>query len=53
MASIQAHNAGQKSEKCYSREEFTVWLVESCERQQLPVTVTNPSVLADIATLLR
>lgn len=53
MASVQAPTADRKSEKSYSREEFTAWLVQSCERQQLAVTITNPAVLADIATLLR
>jgi hypothetical protein len=53
MASVQAHTAGRKSEKSYSREEFTTWLIQSCERQQVAVTITNPAVLADIATLLR
>lgn len=40
-------------EKSYSRAEFVEWLTESCRRQHLPVTITNPSILADIATLLR
>ncbi|MGV0770825.1 hypothetical protein [Mycobacterium syngnathidarum] len=41
------------NETPYSREEFTTWLTESCERQQVPVTITNPAVLATIAVLLR
>jgi hypothetical protein len=53
MASLQARTAGRKTEKPYSGEEFTTWLVQSCERQQVAVTITNPAVLADIATLLR
>lgn len=53
MASPQVRTADRENEKSYSREEFTAWLVESCERQQLPVIVTNPNVLAGIATLLR
>ncbi|MGB3229768.1 MAG: hypothetical protein WBB57_02400 [Mycobacterium sp.] len=53
MASLQARTAGRQTEKSYSREEFTAWLVQSCERQQVAVTITNPAVLADIATLLR
>ncbi len=53
MASLQAHTGGRKSEKSYSREEFTAWLIQSCERQHLAVTITNPAILADIATLLR
>lgn len=43
----------EQVEKQYSREEFTAWLVQSCERQQLAVTITNPALLSDIATLLR
>lgn len=35
------------------REEFTAWLIASCQRQDLPVTVTDPTVLAAVATLLR
>ncbi len=53
MASPQAHATGRQREKSYSHEEFTAWLVQSCERQQLPVTITNPAVVADIAVLLR
>ena len=53
MANPQAHVSNHQSEKSYSREEFTAWLVQSCERQQLAVTITNPAVLADIATRLR
>ncbi|BBZ08799.1 hypothetical protein MDOR_29680 [Mycolicibacterium doricum] len=53
MASIHKGNAERRIEKSYSREEFTAWLVESCERQQLAVTITNPAILPDIATLLR
>lgn len=52
MASCPAHATSQKIEKSYSREEFTAWLIQSCERQQLSVTITNPAVLADVATLL-
>lgn len=53
MASRQARTADRQSERSYSREEFAAWLIQSCERQQLAVTITNPAVLADIATLLR
>lgn len=34
------------------RQEFTAWLIASCQRQGIPVTVTDPSTLAAIATLL-
>lgn len=53
MARREARTADRKSEKSYSRAEFTAWLIQSCERQQVAVTITNPAVLADIATLLR
>lgn len=53
MASPQAHATGGQREKSYTHAEFTAWLVQSCERQQLAVTVTNPAILADIAILLR
>ncbi len=53
MASPQVRTTNGQNGKPYSLEEFTSWLVDSCERQQLAVTITNPAVLADIATLLR
>lgn len=36
----------------YERPEFIAWLTASCERQNLPVTVTDPTVIERIATLL-
>jgi hypothetical protein len=36
-----------------ARDEFTAWLTASCQRQALPVTVTDPTTLAAVATLLR
>lgn len=36
----------------HERPEFIAWLTASCERQNLPVTVTDPAVIARIATLL-
>lgn len=41
------------SDKPYSREEFTRWLTESCERQHVAITITNPTVLSAIAVLLQ
>lgn len=35
------------------RDEFTAWLTASCQRQGVPVTITDPTALAAIATLLR
>lgn len=37
----------------HERPEFTAWLTASCQRQQVPVTITNPTVLANVAALLR
>lgn len=53
MAKTPATAAPLTDERPYNHEEFTAWLTESCRRQRLPVTVTNPTVLANIATLLR
>ncbi|UGT90718.1 hypothetical protein LTS72_20985 [Mycobacterium ostraviense] len=36
----------------YERAEFIAWLRASCERQNLPVTVSDPTVIARVATLL-
>ena len=35
------------------RDQFTAWLTASCQRQALPVTVTDPTTLATVAALLR
>jgi hypothetical protein len=35
------------------RDEFMKWLTASCERQDVPVIITDPTALAAIATLLR
>lgn len=40
-------------EQPYSREEFTAWLTASCQNQNVPVTITDPAVLAQVATVLR
>jgi hypothetical protein len=53
MASTQPNTQAKTAERSYSRDEFTRWLTESCQRQHLPVTITNPTVLANIASLLR
>lgn len=44
------HDAG--AVPLYEGPEFIAWLTASCERQNLPVTVTDPTVIARIATLL-
>lgn len=36
----------------HERPEFIAWLTASCERNNVPVTVTDPTVIARIATLL-
>ena len=36
----------------HERPEFTAWLTASCQRQGLPVTITDPIVIERIATLL-
>jgi hypothetical protein len=36
-----------------AREEFTAWLTASCQRQALPVIVTDHTTLAAVAALLR
>ncbi|ETZ72422.1 MULTISPECIES: hypothetical protein [Mycobacteriaceae] len=45
------HDAG--AVPLHERPEFIAWLTASCERQNLAVTVTDPTTLAAIATLLR
>jgi hypothetical protein len=35
------------------RDEFIAWLTASCQRQDVPVIITDPTALAAIATLLR
>ncbi|MEU9806880.1 hypothetical protein [Mycobacterium sp. NPDC050853] len=36
----------------YDRADFTAWLTASCERQGVPVTITDPGVITQVATLL-
>jgi hypothetical protein len=36
----------------YTREEFTAWLATSCERHGVGLTVTDPIIIAQVATLL-
>lgn len=51
----QSSTSGQPSDRVggTGRDEFTAWLTSSCERQALSVTITDPTALAAIATLLR
>ncbi|MEB3063270.1 hypothetical protein [[Mycobacterium] zoologicum] len=36
----------------YERPEFLAWLTASCERNNVPAIVTDPTVIGRIATLL-
>ncbi|SHY54064.1 Uncharacterised protein [Mycobacteroides abscessus subsp. bolletii] len=36
----------------YDRAEFTTWLAASCERQGVPLTITDPTVIAQVATVV-
>jgi hypothetical protein len=36
----------------HERPEFIMWLTASCAAQDVPVTVTDPAVIARIATLV-
>lgn len=47
-----ARGAAKNHTDQQSREEFIAWLTASCERQGLPVAVTDATTLAAIATLL-
>jgi len=47
-----AGNYGGSAVPLHERPEFTAWLTASCQRQDLPVTVTDPTVIGRIATLL-
>lgn len=45
-------NPGASAVPLHERPEFIAWLTASCQRQGLPVTITDPTVIARIATLL-
>ncbi|WP_165612088.1 hypothetical protein [Mycobacteroides chelonae] len=36
----------------YDRAEFTAWLLASCERQGVPVTITDPAAITQIVALM-
>lgn len=36
----------------HERPEFIAWLTASCQRHDVPVTVTDPAVIGRVATLL-
>jgi hypothetical protein len=50
---VSRRRSGNRTGSSAGREEFTAWLTASCQRQDLPVTITDPRLLATIATLLR
>lgn len=35
------------------RDAFIAWLTASCQRQSVPLTITDPTLLATVASLLR
>ena len=56
-AGVAARNITDQQSRDYAtcptaREEFMAWLTASCERQGVPVAVTDATTLAAIATLL-
>ncbi|ETB38971.1 hypothetical protein FVO80_23310 [Mycobacterium avium subsp. hominissuis] len=53
MGNTPTASESTTGESPYSRQEFTAWLTKSCQRQHLPVTITDPTVLANVACLLR
>jgi hypothetical protein len=38
--------------KPFTREQVAAWVKASCDRQGVPLVVTDPSVVADVAVLL-
>jgi hypothetical protein len=36
----------------YGDEEFLGWLTASCQRQHVPLTITDPTVIAHVVALL-
>lgn len=36
----------------YDRGEFTAWLTASCQSQGVPVIISDPSVIEQVAVLL-
>lgn len=36
----------------YDHEEFLAWLTASCQSQNVPLTINDPAVLAQVATVL-
>lgn len=35
----------------YDQTQFTAWLTASCQRQGVPLTITDPTVITQIATI--
>jgi hypothetical protein len=40
------------SARPYGHEEFLAWLTASCQSQHVPLTINDPAVLAQVATVL-
>lgn len=36
----------------YDRDQFTAWLTASCQRQGVPVAITDPAVITQVTALL-
>ncbi|SLC89006.1 Uncharacterised protein [Mycobacteroides abscessus subsp. massiliense] len=36
----------------YDPAEFTAWLTASCESQGVPLTISDPAVIAQVVTLV-
>jgi len=45
-------NTSDQPVPLHERPEFIAWLTESCHAQNVPVTVTDPTVIGRVATLL-
>lgn len=45
--------AERRPSPAYDRAEFIAWLADSCQRQGVPMTITDPGVLGQVAVLLR
>jgi len=48
-----ARNDASATAGGYSRAEFTTWLTQSCQRQDIPVIITDAHVLGHVAVLLK
>jgi len=51
--SVTCRQSRDQTQCLAGRDEFTAWLTASCQRQALPVTITDHATLATVAALLR